>query len=112
MACTPIVSLKLDDESKAALKRIKQHKKIAKVVGVMTSIGVLNSIFTKNKLPVSAFNITQTDWESYSKAMEALPRYQKAIIEQEVKLMILHYQMNGYDRRHVLFWKGILNGCK
>lgn len=112
MACTPIVNLTLDDESKAALERIKQHKKFAKVVGIFASAGVLNSIFTKNKLPVSAFNITQTDWDLYAQSMASLPRVQKKIIEKEVQLMILHYQMNGYDRRHVNFWKGILNGCK
>ncbi|MBX2807895.1 MAG: hypothetical protein KTR20_04615 [Cellvibrionaceae bacterium] len=112
MACTPIQHLTLDEESKAALERIRQSKKFAKIIGVTASIGVLNSIFTKSKLPVSAFNITQTDWDLYAQTMESLPRTQKALILKEVKYMIAHYQLNGYDRKHILFWKGIRDGCK
>lgn len=112
MACTPIVNLRLDEESQAALERIKKKKNFSKIVSALASAGIFNSIFTKSKAPVAAFNITQTDWDLYAQSMASLPRIQRKMIEQEIDLMIIHYQINGYDRNHILFWKGIKNGCK
>jgi len=112
MPCSPIINLSLDNESKAALERIKKKQNIAKLLGATISVGVFNSIFTKNKAPVAAFNITQTDWDLYSKAMAALPIIQKRLIEKEIDLMIVHYQMGKYDDKHVQFWKGMKQGCK
>jgi hypothetical protein len=108
----PIINLVLDDESKAALERIRQKKKFAKILTVMTSVGVLNSLFTKNKLPVTAFNISQNYWDLYAQSMTSLPRVQKKLTQKEVDMMITHYQMNGYDHKHVQFWNGIKSGCK
>lgn len=76
------------------------------------SIGIFSNIVTKNKLPVAAFHVTQTDWDSYSHAMKVLPLYQKALIKKEVTYMIAHYQLNGYDHKHVQFWKGVRSGCQ
>lgn len=112
MPCSPIVGLKLDNESKAALKRIQDNQHLAKLIGAATTVGVFNSIFTKNKAPVVALNITQTDWNLYSEAMSALPIIQKGVIQKEIDLMIIHYQIGKYDHKHVQFWKGMKHGCK
>lgn len=112
MSCSPITNLLLDNESKVALERIKTKQNLSKLLGTAISAGIFSSIFTKNKPPVAAFNITQTDWELYSKAMAALPIIQKRVIEKEIDLMILHYQMGKYDYKHVQFWKGMKHACK
>ena len=48
-SCTPITNLSLDNESKAALERIKQKQNLAKLLGAAISAGVFNSIFTIGK---------------------------------------------------------------
>ncbi|BFM05902.1 hypothetical protein GCM10025791_21740 [Halioxenophilus aromaticivorans] len=112
MPCSPISGFRLDSESRAALQRINDNKKITKYLGTALSLGVFNSIFTKSEPPVAAFNITQTDWELYSKAMNALPSIQKKAIQKEIDLMIIHYQMGKYDHQHVQFWQGMKHACK
>lgn len=112
MPCSPIANISLDLESRNALDRIAANQNLAKLLGAAINIGVFNSIFTKNKAPVSAYNITQTDWDLYSKAMAALPAIQKSAINKEIDLMILHYQIGKYDYKHVTFWKGMKDACK
>ncbi len=75
-------------------------------------MGVFHSIFTKNKAPIIALNITQTDWSLYGKTMSALPKIQKGFIQTEIKMMIAHYYLTKYDHKHVQFWKGMQHGCR
>lgn len=110
MPCVPIAGLTLDQKSQDALRRIREKKNISKVFGSVLTVGVFNSIFTKNKPAVAAFNVTQTDWEIYSKAMMALPIIEKRLIKKEIDLMILHYHMTKYDHKHVQFWRGMKSG--
>ena len=112
MSCAPILGLTLDKESKAALDRIKNKQNLTLLLSTTITIGVFSSIFTKNRAPIAALNITQTDWDLYSKAMAALPNIQKRVIQQEIDMMIIHYQMGKYDRKHVQFWKGMKHGCR
>lgn len=112
MSCTPITGLTLDKENKIALDRIKANQNLAKLLTAAITVGVFNSIFTKSNAPVVALNITQTDWDLYSKAMAALPNIQKRLIEKEIDMMIIHYQMGKYDHKHIQFWKGMKHGCK
>ena len=112
MSCTPITGLKLDKDSQLALERIKDKKNIGNLLAATVTVGVFNSIFTKNKSPVVGLNITQTDWELYSNAMSALPIIQKQVIKKEIEMMIIHYQMGKYDHNHVQFWKGMKHGCQ
>jgi hypothetical protein len=112
MSCDVIVGLTLDSESTQAIERIKKKQDIGRILAASLSAGIFNSIFTKSKAPVAAFNITQTDWSLYTKAIAALPSIQKAAIQKEIDLMILHYQMGNYDHKHVTFWKGLKYGCQ
>ena len=112
MSCKPIIDFTLDEESREALERISHKKQLSKLLGVAISVGVFNSIFTKNKAPVAAFNVSQTDWNLYGKAVAALPTIQRKAIEKEIDLMIIHYQLGQYDHKHVQFWKGMKNGCQ
>src|SRR5690554_2418185 len=112
MSCPPISGLKLDTESKDAIGRITKNQNLAKLLSASLTVGVFNSISTKNKAFVTALNITQTDRDLYSKAMSALPHIQKRVIQREIDMMIIHYQMGKYDHKHVQFWKGMKHGCK
>ncbi|WP_444932060.1 hypothetical protein ACJJIF_09940 [Microbulbifer sp. SSSA002] len=112
MSCTTITGLNLDKASQSALDRIKEKKNIGNLLAATVTTGVFNSIFTKNKPPVAALNISQTDWELYSKAMASLPAIQKRAIQKEIDLMIIHYQMGKYDHNHIQFWKGMKHACK
>ncbi len=111
MSCPNIIDMSLDEESISTLERISKKKNISARLSAAISIGVFNSIFTKNKAPVAAFNVTQTDWKLYSRAMAALPAIQKRAIQKEIDLMIIHYQIKDYDHKHVQFWKGMKDGC-
>ena len=112
MSCPPISGLILDKASKKALEEIKRKNNTLKLLGPLLTAGVFSNIFTKNTLPVAAFNIKQTDWELYAKSMNSLPTIQRAVINKDIDLMILHYHLNTYDHKHVQFWKGLRNGCK
>jgi len=112
MSCTPITNLTLDDDSKAAVERIRKNQNFARVSSATLTAGVFNSIFTKNSTPVAAYNISQTDWNLYSQAMAALPIIQKRAIQKEIDVMILHYQMGRYDHKHIQFWQGMKHGCQ
>lgn len=112
MSCSQITGLILDKESKTALERIKETQNLSKLLSAAITVGVFNSIFTKNKAPVVALNITQTDWSLYSKAMSALPTIQKRVMQKEIDMMIIHYQMGKYDHKHIQFWKGMKHGCR
>ena len=112
MLWASILGLILDKDSKAALDRIKGKQNLTLLLSTTITVGVFNSIFTKNKAPIAALNITQTDWDLYSKAMAALPSIQKRVIQQEIDMMIIHYQMGKYDHKHVQFWKGMKHGCR
>ncbi len=75
------------------------------------SFGVISSIFTKSSTPFVAYNITQTDWDTYAQAMKFVPLITKVVVQKEIELMQLHYELH-YDYQHVLFWKGMRNGCE
>lgn len=112
MSCHPLEGLKLDKESKTALERISNNQNLAKLLSVGFTAGVFHSIFTKNKSPVVALNITQSDWSLYAKTMSALPKIQRDVIQKEINMMIVHYHIGKYDHKHVQFWKGMKHGCR
>lgn len=109
--CGPIIGLVLDSTSRQALEKISQKHKYGNALAAALSTGVLANIFVKNSAPQAAFNITQTDWDLYARSMSAVPQITKRAVEREVENMIIHYELN-YDRQHLLFWKGIHNGCR
>lgn len=112
MSCSPIIGLVLDQQSQAALEQIKKNKTLAKGFAAAFTIGNFHSIFTKNKSPIVALNITQNDWSMYGQVMSSLPKTQKNIIIKLVDKMIVHYHLGKYDYKHVQFWKGMKYGCR
>lgn len=109
--CETIVGLVLDKKSSDAIKRINDKKKYGNALAVMLSAGVFSSIFTKSNSLQASYNITQTDWVLYARAMKSVPAITKRAIEKEVELMIIDYQLKS-NRKLLSFWKGIYEGCK
>jgi len=111
--CKPIKGLKLDAISLAALKRINEKPALGNKLSILLSIGFFSNIFTKNKAPVVALNITQTEWDAYAKSMKSIPFITRTIIQKEIDLMRVHYTFPGnYDSQYVKFWEGMSNGCR
>lgn len=111
--CQPILGFRIDERSQATLERIESKTKLGKLLAITITAGVFNSIFTKSKPPVAGYNITQTDWDLYAQAVSAIPVITKRAIQQEIDLILLHYNMRGnYDHQHVQFWQGMRNGCR
>lgn len=111
--CGPIIGLKLDQVSQKAIQQINDNGKVGKLIATVATLGVFNSIFTKNKAPVAGYNIMQTDWELYAKAMSSLPDATKVLVQKEIDAMILHYYIpSNHDNRHLKFWRAMKNGCR
>lgn len=110
--CIPIHDLVLDQESKDALQRIKKKTSLAETIGTLVSLGVMHSIFTRSNVPQAAINITNTDFNLFAEAIGSLDTIEKAVIEKEIDLMIVSYQLGQYDHKHVSFWKNLKNGCQ
>lgn len=110
--CGPIRGLKLDAAGQKAIARIKDNQQLGKLIGAVMTVGVFNSIFTKSQPPVAGYNITQTDWELYAKALRSLPVASARLVEREIDSMLLHYQMPGqHDNKQLKFWRAMKNGC-
>ena len=109
--CKPIPELQLDDDSLQSLKRIQKKITSGKFLATAVSVGVFSNIFTKNNLPVASYNVTQTDWVLYTQAMKAVPVIIKTAVRQEIEQMVVNYQLN-YNHKHLLFWKGMYDGCQ
>jgi hypothetical protein len=109
--CKPIPGLILDDESYQALRRIKKTITSGKFLATAVSVGVFSNIFTKNNVALASYNVTQTDWVLYAQSMKAIPIIVKTTIRKEIEQMVINYQLN-YSRKHLLFWKGMYDGCQ
>ena len=111
--CMPIHGLRLDAFSREKIRRISEVRTLGKLLAGGISLGIFNSIFTKSGPKTATFNITQTDWELFAKAMQSTQVITNAVIYREMQFAYLHYQYpDSYDYKLSMFWKGMLNGCK
>lgn len=93
--CKPINGLTLDFKSKKLLQRIKKKGNLQKALATALATGVVSNIFTKNKLPLAALNIKNTE----------------RAIRTDIESIIFDYELD-YNPKLLAFWKGVLNGCK
>lgn len=78
----------------------------------LLSIAIFHNIFTKNNVPAIGYNIKQTDWESYARAMAAVPGNTQNKIIQIALHMQAHYQAPwNYDNTMFQFWKSMEDRC-
>lgn len=108
-----ITGLYLDQVSLDEIERIRKKSELTPWISALISVAVFNSIFTKSKPPVAGYNISQTEWALYAKAMRNVPTITKRAIERDIKMMVLQYEMPGrYDHKHAQFWRALLHGCQ
>jgi len=111
MKCPELKNLKLDKESRDAIKRMRRTKAIADRLATALSVGQIATIFTsKNPLMVS-YNISKTDWELYAEAMHSVPKITKTRMRKIAEKQWLRNQNEG-NFKQVRFWEAVQNGCK
>jgi len=110
-SCQPIQGLRLDTRSRETIKQIKQKIGSGNSIAVVTSIGVISSIFTKSNTLNAAYNISQTDWGVYAESLIAVPDITKSYIRKDMERMIIYYQLH-YDDKLLRFWTGLHDGCR
>lgn len=106
MECVSVDEVVFTQSSKIAIEDIRR---VIKSWGLLSKIipgGVMLTIFAGNKPLVSAYNISQTDFELIAKSLDALPVIQRKIIEDIAIMQAL--ERTGKEAK---FWKGIVNGC-
>ena len=109
--CEPLNGLQLDAVSEKTIEIINSKKEISDILAAFITLGVFSSIFTKSKPPQAGFNITQTDWSLYAKAMESLPVITNRMIQSHADDMVIHYHMHN-NPKLLKFWLGVSSGCK
>ena len=108
--CREIIGLKLSPASIKAIDSIKHNQRYSQWLAPAFAVGIFNNIFMKSSLRTSTYNITQTDWVLYMKAMKSLPNGAQRYLKQVANYEIVSNQMDN-NYKQVLFWKGIKNGC-
>lgn len=99
------------EESRKTLRALKRKQNFSKALSAAVATGVVSNIFTKNTVPVTTFNIYQTDWSLFATAVRSIPDITARAIQKDINRMVLHYKM-PHNEKHLAFWEGIKYGCK
>ena len=108
MSCPSIEGLVLDEESKRAIDEIRQKGRLAEYIGVMSAAGVVANILNSRQPSMVSYNIYQTDYQSFAKAMASVPTLYKRVVENIASLQELRSH-NNY--KQMVFWKAVREGC-
>ena len=108
MECTSISGLRLDQASKEGLQRIHRIHNLSNVLATTMAAGTLTNIFAGNGAGESIYNISTNDWQTFAKAVRAIPDIAQNRIRQEASLQVLEH---GNDIKQERFWKAIYDGC-
>jgi hypothetical protein len=107
MSCPSIQGLVLDEGSKRAVEEIRSKGQIAKAMGSAMSFGVLANIFNSGYSLIASFNIYQTDFQSYAKAMAGV----SAVHKRTVAFIASQQELRSLDYKQRAFWKAVREGC-
>jgi len=107
MQCISLESVRFTQSSIAAIEEIRRIRKAWSALAKIIPSGVMLTIFAGNKPLHSAYNVSQTDFETLAKAMDSLPKIQRRVIRDIAVMQAL--ERGGKEAK---FWKGIANGCK
>ena len=107
MKCISISEIKFSQDSISAIKDIRRRSQMVKALSRIIPTGVMVNIFLGNGALKSAYNISQTDFESLAKAMTSLPAIQRKIIRDIATMQAL-----SHSGKESQFWRGVADGCK
>ena len=106
MKCVFINDVKFSKESIEAINDIRRRSQFATALSIAMPTGVMLSIFLGNKSLQSAYNISQTDFKTLSKAITSMPSIQRKVIYDIAAMQALTH--SGKESQ---FWRGIADGC-
>jgi len=106
MKCVFINDVKFSQDSIEAIKDIRRRSQLATALSVAMPAGVMINIFLGNKPLQSAYNISQTDFASLSKAMASIPSIQRKVIRDIATMQAL-----THSGKEAQFWRGVADGC-
>lgn len=100
-----------DARTKAAISNIAKKKESATILTGILGNSIFLTIFFQSKPLEVGYNIYNTDWDLWANAMARTPSILRRAIETEAMNQWQHYQLE-YDRKHIIFWTHIYDGCK
>lgn len=77
-------------------------------MGSAMSFSVLVNIFNTGNSLIVSFNIYQTDFQSYAKAMAGV----SAIHRRTVAFIASKQELRSMDYKQRVFWQAVREGCK
>ena len=104
MFCAEILGLKLDSASKKGLEKLTRS--MGSGLTFTLSVGTIALILIDAKkgisdLPSIAFNIEQTAWDPFFKALDSIESTKKHFIEKDARLQAFDHM---HDPKQELFW--------
>mgnify|MGYP000485753352 CR=1 FL=1 len=108
MGCPSIQGLTLDSDSQKAIDQIRHKADLANFLGGATSFGVLVNIFNTRQPTLMSYNIYQTDFQSFARAISAVP----LIYRKSIALIASQQELRNIDYKQRTFWKAVRQGCK
>jgi len=107
MKCVFINNVKFSQESIAAIKDIRRRGHMVAALAKIMPASIMINIFLGNETLKSAYNVSQTDFESLAKAMASLPAIQRKIIRDIATMQAL-----SHSGKESQFWRGVADGCR
>lgn len=111
MSCPEITGLTFSSSGVKAIEEIRRVQDLGKMLTVLMGGSVLISIFvgrTGVEHPLgSAWNISQTEWSTWSQAMVSVPAITRKRIR-DIAAMESLRSLSGPERE---FWKAVADGC-
>jgi hypothetical protein len=106
MACIPINNVQFSPQSRDAIDDIRRRMEAGRVLSILLPAGVMATIFVGNKPLIANYNITQTDFVTFTRAMSSLPAIQRKVIRDIAAMQAL--SRTGKESQ---FWQGVYDGC-
>jgi len=103
-----ISTMRFSASSRDAIKDIKRIQGAANLLATVLAGSVLFEIFIGNGALSSANNIREKDWETWAKAMRAVPNMVRASINRIAREQLLKFP--GKSERE--FWEAIEHGSR
>ncbi|MGO3391795.1 hypothetical protein ACT3S9_19835 [Pseudoalteromonas sp. AOP31-A2-14] len=107
MICPDISDLEFSERGKLAVKEIRRIKGVNQWLSSAIVVGTFANIFAGNGMIKSHYNLTQTDFNSFNKALRDSP----SIARQTIKTISGLQAIRAKTSKERQFWKAVYNGC-